>query len=81
MAAMLNKIDESSEDRHRALRAAAADNRAFPVYRTRHCEAFAVLAFGGNAQNDQRVACAIELNDRRTESLWTTVRKQTGGRD
>ena len=65
----LRKVDQEPGVKQRAVAAAQEDAQAFVTYARKHCEAFASLAYGGNAQGDRRLACKIELNNARTRLL------------
>ena len=58
----LRRADQKSRQKHAAIAAAQADAQGYVAYATKHCEAFASLAYGGNSQQDRRLACHIEMN-------------------
>ena len=62
LAARITKTDERAQDKARALAAAVDEAAAFGQYADKHCDSFASLSFGGNSQDDRRLACHIELN-------------------
>ena len=65
----LRNADEETFEKQRAIAAAKTDAQGFVTYVGKHCEAFAALAYGGNSQQDRRLACHIELNTMRTEQV------------
>jgi hypothetical protein len=58
----LRNVSEEAAEKQRAVAAAETDAQGFVTYASKHCEAFAALAYGGNSQQDRRLACHIELN-------------------
>ena len=71
--ARLTKADQVPQDKARALAAAADESAAYSQFAEKHCESFALLAFGGNSQGDRRLACRIELNWQRAVQLKSIV--------
>ena len=65
----LRNVSEEAAKKQRAVSAAKTDAQGFVTYASRHCEAFAALAYGGNSQQDRRLACHIELNVIRAEQV------------
>jgi uncharacterized protein YecT (DUF1311 family) len=65
----LRNVDRGTSDKQRAMAAAKNDAQGFVTYASKHCEAFAALAYGGNSQHDRRLACHVELNAIRAEQL------------
>jgi len=65
----LRGVDQEAAEKQRAISAAQADAAAFVAYAGKHCEAFASLAYGGNSQQDRRLACQIELNSAREQQV------------
>ena len=69
----LQALDQGKNEKNQAVAAAHADAQAYVGYSHNHCESFATLAFGGNSQQDRRLACHIELNAVRAQQLATVA--------
>ena len=65
----LQAADQGKGEKERAAAAAQADAQAYVDYSGKHCESFAATAFGGNSQQDRRLACHIELNAIRAQQV------------
>ena len=65
----LRNLNEEAAERQRAIAAAKTDAQGFVTYASKHCEAFAALAYGGNSQQDRRLACHTELNAIRAQQI------------
>jgi len=65
----LQATDQEKGEKERAIAAAQADAQAYVGYSGKHCESFATMAFGGNSQQDRRLACHIELNAIRAQQV------------
>jgi len=66
--------DEDEADRARAVQALDKSAGEYRRYRKEQCEFVASLAFGGNAQEDRRLLCEIELNESRIRQLQAEVK-------
>ena len=65
----LRAADRDKNEKKLAIAAAQDDAQAYVAYSRKHCESFAAMAFGGNSQQDRRLACHIELNAIRTQQV------------
>lgn len=69
----LRTVDQEAQPKQVALAASRSDAKAFANYSQAHCSAFAALAYGGNSQQDRRLACQAELNSVRAQQLARVV--------
>jgi uncharacterized protein YecT (DUF1311 family) len=69
LIAHLRGVDQEPQAKQAALAASRSDAKAFVNYSQAHCNAFAALAYGGNSQQDRRLACQAELNSVRAQQL------------
>ncbi len=72
------KSDEEARYIDQALSAFDAASKQYAQFRKTQCEVPAKLAFGGNAADDRRLLCQIELDARRMADLARDT-KSIGG--
>jgi uncharacterized protein YecT (DUF1311 family) len=65
----LRSVDVDAADKQRAIVRAQTDAQEYITYAGKHCESFASLTYGGNSQQDRRLACHAELNSIRAQQV------------